>query len=298
MKSLTVGAKRKSSSWRQLYPFTSHWLELASARMHYLDEGTGTPLLMVHGNPTWSFFWRNLVVGLRETHRIVAPDHIGCGFSDKPQDYRYCLEQRIDDLVRLVEHLDLYDVTLLAHDWGGAIGLGSALRLPQRFSQIVLFNTGAFPPSFFPWRIRICRTPVLGEIAVRGFNAFVRSALWMAVENRNCLTREVRAGILAPYDSWRSRIGIDRFVRDIPATSEHPTWKTLRDIEGRLPELEDRQVHLIWGLKDWCFRTACLERFQQLFPEATVHKFPDAGHWVVEEKPKEILKVLKGVLSQ
>src|SRR6187402_3103815 len=112
-------------AWRDLYPFESHFINLGPHRLHYLDGGAGEPLLFVHGNPTWSFYWRNLILGLRDRARCIAVDHIGCGLSDKPQDYRYTLQQRIDDLVRLVEHLDLANVTLVAHDWGGAIGLGT-----------------------------------------------------------------------------------------------------------------------------------------------------------------------------
>jgi pimeloyl-ACP methyl ester carboxylesterase len=150
--------------WRGLYPFCSRHLMLDGLRLHYLDEGHGEPLLMVHGNPTWSFYWRNLILGLRGDWRAVVPDHIGCGLSDKPQRYAYCLRQHIDNLVRLVESLELRNISLLGHDWGGAIGLGTALRLPDRFARLVLFNTGAFPPPFVPWRIRLCRLPWLGAV--------------------------------------------------------------------------------------------------------------------------------------
>ena len=135
-----------SSDWRSLYPFESHELWLDSLRYHYLDEGSGEPLLMVHGNPTWSFYWRNLILALRDDYRTIAPDHIGCGLSDKPENYCYTLAQHIDNLVQLIRELDLTNITLLAHDWGGSIGLGAALELPERFSRIVLFNTAAFPP--------------------------------------------------------------------------------------------------------------------------------------------------------
>src|SRR5436190_7743338 len=138
-------------SWRDLYPFQSRHLSLGPHRLHYLDGGAGPPLLFVHGNPTWSFYLRNLILGLRDQFRCVAVDHIGCGLSDKPQDYPYTLQQRIDDLVQVLEQLDLTGATLLAHDWGGAIGLGAVQRLPARFARIVLFNTGAFPPPFVPW---------------------------------------------------------------------------------------------------------------------------------------------------
>lgn len=279
-------------AWRDLYPFTSHQFALGSVRLHYLDEGGGQPLLFVHGNPTWSFYWRNLILGLRGQSRCVAVDHVGCGLSDKPQDYHYTLAQRIDDLVRLVEHLDLTGATLIAHDWGGAIGLGTVLRLPHRFARIVLFNTGAFPPPFVPWRIAVCRTPLLGTFAMRGLNAFARAALTMAVEKPERMTADVRAGLLAPYDSWTHRVAIDRFVKDIPFSPRHPTWQTLEQIENGLPSLADRPIQLIWGMRDWCFRPECLDRFVEHWPQAEVHRLADCGHYVVEDAHERIVPLI------
>src|SRR5688572_29776615 len=263
------------SDWRSLYPFRSHFLSMGDARLHYLDEGAGEPLLMVHGNPTWSFYWRNLVLGLRDRYRCIVPDHVGSGLSDKPQDYPYTLTTHIDNLCRLVEELDLTGITLLAHDWGGAIGLGTALRLPERFARLVLFNTGAFPPPFVPLRIRLCRTPLIGSWAMRRLNAFAKAALTMASEKQDRMTPVVKAGLLAPYDNWANRVAIDAFVRDIPFTRAHPTWQTLEQIEAGLASLADRPVQMIWGMKDWCFRPSCLERFEQHFPNAEVHRLAD-----------------------
>jgi pimeloyl-ACP methyl ester carboxylesterase len=285
-------------AWRDLYPFESHFFDIGGARLHYLDEGAGEPLLFVHGNPTWTFYWRNLILGLRDRNRCLAIDHIGCGLSDKPPDYNYTLPQRIDDLGQLVESLDLSGVTLLAHDWGGAIGLGTVLRLPERFSRIVLFNTGAFPPPFVPWRIAACRTPLLGTLAVRGFNAFARAALTMAVEKPGRMTPDVRAGLLAPYDNWVNRVAVDRFVRDIPFSPRHPTWKTLEQIETGLPSLADRPIQLIWGMRDWCFRPKCLDRFATHWPNAEIHRLADCGHYVVEDAHERIVPLVQEFLER
>jgi haloalkane dehalogenase len=284
--------------WRDLYPFASHHLALGPVRLHYLDEGAGQPLVFVHGNPTWSFYWRNLILGLRGQARCIAVDHIGCGLSDKPQDYKYTLAQRIDDTVRLIEQLDLTGATLVAHDWGGAIGLGTVQRLPHRFARIVLFNTGAFPPPFVPWRIGACRTPLLGTVAMRGLNAFARGALSMAVEKPERMTADVRAGLLAPYDSWAHRIAIDRFVKDIPLSPRHPTWQTLEQIEAGLSALADRRMQLIWGMKDWCFRPECLDRFVGHWPQAEVHRLEDCGHYVVEDAHERIVPLLSSFLAR
>jgi pimeloyl-ACP methyl ester carboxylesterase len=285
-------------AWQDLYPFESHFLSLGPHRLHYLDEGAGQPLLFVHGNPTWSFYWRNLILGLRDRCRCIAVDHIGCGLSDKPANYDYTLAQRIDDLSQLVERLDLNRITLVAHDWGGAIGLGTVQKLKSRFSRIVLFNTGAFPPPFVPWRIAACRTPLLGTAAVRGLNVFARVALTMAVEKRQRMTPDVRAGLLAPYDNWANRIAIDRFVRDIPFTSRHPTWNFLAQIESGLKSLADLPIQLIWGLRDWCFRPECLARFVEHWPHAEVHRLGDCGHYVVEDAHERIIPLMHKFLEQ
>jgi haloalkane dehalogenase len=287
-----------SEDWRSLYPFASHHLPLDSLRYHYLDEGAGRPLLMVHGNPTWSFYWRNLILAFRDRYRAVVPDHIGCGMSDKPQDYPYRLSQHIENLVRLIEHLDLTDISLLVHDWGGAIGLGAALQVPDRVARIVLFNTGAYPPPYIPFRIRICRTPILGQWAIRRLNLFARAALSMAVNKRERMTPAIRDGLLAPYDSWENRVAIHRFVADIPMSQRHPTWQTLADIETGLPTLADRPIMAIWGMRDWCFTPVCLDRFLAVFPDAEVHRLEDAGHYVVEDAHEEIAPLVERLLSE
>jgi len=284
--------------WRDLYPFQSRYLQLGPHRLHYLDQGAGQPLLLVHGNPTWSFYWRNLIRGLAGDFRCLAVDHIGCGLSDKPQVYPYTLPRRIDDLVQVVERLDLTGTTLLAHDWGGAIGLGTVQRLPQRFARIVLFNTGAFPPPLVPWRIAACRLPLAGTLAVRGLNAFARAALSMAVEKPERMTADVRAGLLAPYDSWASRVAVDRFVKDIPFSPRHPTWQILERIEAGLDSLAHLPIQLIWGMRDWCFRPECLERFLKHWPSAEVHRFEDCGHYVVEDAHERIVPLVRAFLKR
>lgn len=288
----------KNSSWRSLYPFASNGFEVDGYRLHYLDEGSGPPLLMVHGNPTWSFAWRNLIQPLRDRFRLIVPDHIGCGLSDKPSRYPYTLKQHTENLQRLIEHLNLDQLTLVAHDWGGPIGLGAAVAMPDRFSRLVLLNTGAYPPPFFPWRIRICRTPLLGKLAVQGLNAFARAALWMAVEHRERMTPDVRSGLLAPYDSWKNRTAIYRFVKDIPWSRRHPTYRVLEDLESRLHTLTDRPALFVWGMRDWCFRPECLERFLEIFPEAEVHRLEDAGHYVFEDAHERIVPLIEDFMAR
>ena len=242
---VSSATSEKRNALRELYPFAAKTHQIGSLKMNYVDEGTGDPVLMVHGNPTWSFYWRGLISKLRTTNRTIAVDHIGCGFSDKPTDYSYCLQQHIDNLCSLVDELDLSGVTLVAHDWGGAIGLGALLQRRERFKRIVLFNTGAFPPPYIPFRIRACRWPVVGKIAVQGFNAFARAAVTMATEQTGGLSKDIATGMLAPYDSWGNRTAIYQFVKDIPMSKSHPTWEVLSRIESQLPELAAMPLSLI-----------------------------------------------------
>ena len=254
-------------------------------------------MLMVHGNPTWSFYWRNLAVGLRDDYRVVVPDHIGCGLSDKPQRYNYTLAQHIDNLVSLWDHLDLDDVTVVVHDWGGPIGIGAALQRAERVRRLVIFNTALFPPPYIPLRIRVCRMPLLGTLAMRGMNLFARAAIGMAPGKDFPLDDVTAAGLLAPYDSWANRIGIDRFVHDIPSTSRHKCWDTLANIESQLCR-HDWPTKIIWGMQDWCFREQCLIRIHQHFPHAEIHRFDDAGHYVIEDKHEEIIPLMRDFLAR
>jgi haloalkane dehalogenase len=291
-----------AETWRELYPFASRMCDLEPGRderrMHYVDEGSGPPLLMVHGNPTWSFYYRSLVLAFRDRYRTIACDHLGCGLSDKPQAYPYTLAQHTENLVRLIDQLDLRDITLVVHDWGGAIGLGAAVARPERIARLVILNTGAFPPPYIPARILACRTPLAGRVALRGLNLFARAALTMATRRPGGLSPAVRAGLLAPYDSWRNRVAIWRFVRDIPITRRHPTWQTLATLESRLPTLANRPVQLIWGLGDWCFTTRCLDRFQQIFPQARVRQLPNAGHYLLEDAPDDVVEEIDRFLKE
>ncbi len=289
----------KTDDWRALYPFQSHEITLDGFRCHYLDEGTGPVLLMVHGNPTWSFYWRELVRALRGRYRVVVPDHIGCGLSDKPgvKAYSYRLARRVDDLGQLIEKLNLERITLLAHDWGGAIGLGAAVAAPERFARFVLLNTAAFCSRRCPLRIRLCRVPLLGRLGVQGLNLFARAALRMAVCQPERMTPAVRAGLLAPYDRWRHRLAIHRFVLDIPLHWRHPSYQTLSEIEAGLEQFRLHPVCLIWGMQDWCFTPAFLDHFLDFFPEAEVHRLLDAGHYVVEDAHEQIVPILEEFLQ-
>jgi cis-3-alkyl-4-acyloxetan-2-one decarboxylase len=295
-----------TADWRALYPFESHFLDIDGLAYHYLDECESETkddlpvLLMVHGNPTWSFYWRELVLKFRDRYRVVVPDHIGCGLSDKPgrNAYPFTLARRVEDLCRLVESLDLRRVTLVAHDWGGAIGVGAAAALPDRFERFVLMNTAAFRSQRIPLRINVCRLPLLGRLGVQGLNLFARAAVRMAVRQPQRMTAAVKSGFLAPYDSWAHRTAVEQFVLDIPLKPSHPSYATLEKIEAALPGFSDRPVCLIWGMKDWCFTPHFLERFEEFFPAAQSHRLEEAGHYVVQDAAEEVAAAMEAFLDK
>lgn len=272
---------------RELYPFHTAQLALPGAVMSYVDEGAGPPALLVHGNPTWSFYYRRLIAALSPRQRVIAPDHIGCGLSEKPQRYPYRLATHIENLGRLVDQLELKQVDLVVHDWGGAIGLGWAVRHPERVRRIVVLNTAAFLSPRIPLRIAVCRYPVFGDLAVRGLNAFAGAATLMAVERP--MTPAVRQGFLLPYGSWADRVAIQRFVRDIPMSPRHPSWAAVDAIDRELPVLRDKPMLILWGGKDWCFSDHFLEGWLQRCPAAEVVRFDQAGHYVLEDAHEEIV---------
>lgn len=286
-------------SWRSEYPFSSHHLPVADgARMHFVDEGPrgDEAVLMLHGNPTWSFYYRNLVLALRGRMRCVVPDHIGMGLSDKPTNYPYRLGRRIADIERLINHLGLRRIHLVVHDWGGAIGFGVATRQPERIGKLVVLNTAAFPDDQIPWRIAVCRWPLLGSLLVRGCNGFAGPAVRMAVTRP--LPDEVAAGLLAPYDSWANRVAVHQFVRDIPLRPSHPSFATLQGIEAGLGKLRTRPALIGWGGKDFCFNDHFYERWRTYLPQARTLHFPDAGHYVLEDEAATLVPAIASFLAE
>jgi len=270
---------------------------------HYVDEGSGEPVIMIHGNPTWSFYFRNLILALSKDYRTIAMDHIGCGLSDKPHpdQYAYQLDQRVHDLEVFIDGLELQDnITLVVHDWGGMIGIGYALKCISRIKRLVLLNTAAFfPPDRTPVPIRlklVRNVKPLAEIAVLGFNAFARGALFMA--SRKGLSSAVRSGFLAPYNCWSNRMATLKFVQDIPLRPSDPSYKTVNRAQETLHQLAHLPILICWGMRDFVFTPAYLAEWRRRFPQAQIFSFPDAGHYVLEDATDEVIEKVSGFLTQ
>ncbi len=269
------------------YPFASQRFPIGDHVLSYVDEGNGPAVVMVHGNPSWSYLYRNLITGLRDSYRVIAPDHMGCGLSDKPGRYPYRLKKHIENLGLLLDHLRIKRCVLVVHDWGGAIGMGWAGMHPDRIAGLVVLNSAAFPSTRIPLRINVCRQPLIGSLLVRGLNGFARAATFMAVAKR--MDPGVKEGFLAPYDSWRNRVAIDRFIRDIPMHSRHPSWHTLQGVASSLAGLREKPMLIIWGGQDFCFNRPFYEEWRRRFPRAEACWYQQAGHYVLEDVLPEAL---------
>ena len=287
------------------YPFVPRtFVHPDGLAQSYLDEGPrdGEVVVMIHGNPSWSYYWRKLVLGLRDRYRCVVPDHIGMGLSDKPDDkaYQYTLRSRIQDLDRLLEHAGVGDnLTLAVHDWGGMIGFGWALKHAARIKRLVILNTAAFPlppAKPLPWQLKLGRDYNLGALAIRGFNAFAGGASRQGVETP--MPDDVRRAYVAPYDSWKNRISTLRFVQDIPLRPGDRAWDLVEDAGKRLPEFANRPAFIGWGLRDFVFDQHFLKGFTQALPRAEVHAFEDAGHYVLEDKADVLVPAIRAFLDR
>ena len=285
------------------WPFQERRTQVGGHEMAYVDEGSGPPVLLLHGNPTWSFYFRSLLQALPPLGlRAIAPDHVGMGRSDKPapRDYPYTLSRRVADLRDFIDGLGLSGpISLVVHDWGGAIALAWAVEHVERVDKLVLMNTGAFPlppGKTLPWTLRAARLPVVGEFAVQRLNAFSRGALVLG-SGRRWLPAEARAGLLAPYDTPAHRVAIARFVQDVPLRPSDPAYPVLARTEQRLPLLRDRPALVCWGTKDPVFDEGVLDHLLGLLPEAEVHRYPDAGHFVLEDAADRIVPLVARFLA-
>ena len=280
-----------------LYPFTGAYRNVNGYRLHLLDEGRGDTVLMLHGNPTWSFYYRNLVLGLRGTHRVIAPDYIGCGLSDKPDEnsYEYTLRRRVDDLAALIEQAGVDGpITLLMHDWGGMIGMAYATRFPEKIGRLVLLNSAAFhlpKTKKLPRTLWLCRKTPLGDFFIRDtglFNSVL--ARWAVCRP---MEQSVREAYLLPYRAPQDRTALLHFVQDIPLEAGDASYDLVSEVQAKLPAFRNVPALILWGDRDFVFDHHFLAEWRKFLPGAEVHHFPNAGHYVLEDAGAEILPLLE-----
>lgn len=287
------------------YPWTPerHGVDRQHHKMAYLDEGDGPPVVLVHGNPTWSYTWRNFVKTLRPRTRCIAPDHIGFGCSDKPRDPTYhSLERHIRNLTSLLRHLELDKVTLVLADWGGPVGLGWATRNPEKVERLVLLNTWAMRSEGllkFPLSFRLLRSPGVGEILIQKHNLWVERFIALGMAKRDRVTETLLEAYRAPFPFPDDRAAILRFMRMVPMRGGDESYETMGAIEAGLERL-DVPVQLYWGARDQALTPRVAEYFADLLPQASregIVTLPDVGHFVQEDAHEVIAPRLLGSLS-
>jgi haloalkane dehalogenase len=279
-------------SWldERLYPFASHYAEVGGARVHYVDEGSGPPLLLLHGNPTWSFLYRDVIAGLRDRFRCIAPDYPGFGLSDAPpRDYGFTPAEHARVLERLVvDELDLRGATMMVQDWGGPIGFAVAGRHPDRFARFVIANTWAWPKSD-PGTQLFSRLVggAIGRRLIASRNIFVEKIVPGGVKRRT-LPDEVMAAYRGPFPTPASRRPIAVLPGEILASRPF-----LAEVEGRLDALRDRPALIVWPTADQAFGRAERERWEATFADHRTVLLEGAGHYVQEDAADEIVAAIR-----
>jgi haloalkane dehalogenase len=272
--------------------------------MHYLEGGKNNAetIIMLHGNPSWSFYYRHLFNALINKYHCVVPDHIGMGLSDKPDKngYEFTLEQRVDDLDELLTSLEIDNkLTLIVHDWGGMIGMAYATRYPEKIKRLVISNTAGFhiPKDIqIPWQLKLSRTPVLGSLLNQGFNAFCRGAVTQCV-TRKPMTEAIKNAYLAPYDNWKNRLSVLRFVEDIPLDEDHVSYDIVDQVDKNLKQFSAIPVLVCWGVYDFVFDRHYLNEWKKRLPNAEYHEF-DAGHYLLEDAADEVIPIIQSFLEK
>ena len=277
------------------YPFASHWLEKGGVRMHYVDEGTGIPVLLLHGNPTWSYLYRNIIKALSAEARLVAPDYPGFGFSEHPPGYGYTPAEHAQWINALIDHARLKNMILVGQDWGGSIGLSIAVQRPSDFSGLVLLNTWCWPPTFdarlFSW---IMGSRVLGRYLNIKRNFFAREIIPFGIYHKERLSPTLLRAYTDPFPTEASRIGTWMFPGEIRRSAR---W--LADIESKLGLLQDKPVVMVWAMKDVAFgKQWVIRRWLRVFPKAELEKLDDASHYLQEDRPDRVVAGIRKVIDR
>jgi haloalkane dehalogenase len=280
---------------RQEYPFEPHFFRTPAGSMHYVDEGNGEPIVFVHGNAGWSFEFRRLIREFSRTNRCIAPDLIGFGLSDKPAGWSYLPEEHAKNLDLFLESLSPENITLVVGDWGGPVGLSYALGHPEKISNIVITNTWLWPVQS-DWYYRAFSTLMGGPVGrwlIRRHNFYTGTILRSAFGDKRRLTPEIHAQYLMPLSKPDERKGNWVFPGQIIASS---AW--LQSLWDRRDLLGEKNILIAWGMRDIAFREKELKTWMHAFPRARVVRFEDAGHFVPEEKPDELIREMKALMGR
>jgi len=278
------------------YPFEPQWFEREGNLMHYVDEGEGMPVVMLHGNPTWSFLYRKVIKQLSGHCRCLAPDYPGFGCSDTPQDYNYSPEEHAEWIEHFLDEvLKGEPCILVGQDWGGPIGLSAALKVPERVAGLVLGNTWAWPlefkPLLFSWAMG---SYFPGKYLQIKKNFFARTIVPSGIHKAENRTKHILEHYLKPFPDEASRMGTWVFPRALRTSSQ---W--LEKLEKNLKKLPDVPAELVWGMRDKAFgENAYLKKWLEYLPQAGVTKLEDASHYLQEDRPDAVADAVKKVIQK
>ncbi|AKQ45568.1 alpha/beta hydrolase [Rufibacter radiotolerans] len=286
----------ETKNWvdRLAYPFKENYLQVPGGRLHYVDEGTGAPLLFVHGTPTWSFLWRHQIKELSKQYRCIAVDHLGFGLSDKPKSFSYSLEDHRQNLGRLVDHLGLNKVNLVVHDFGGSIGLGWAVRNPDKVSRLVIMNTWMWPVTEVKPMMQASKlfSSWLGKLLYINFNLSPRFLLPQAFFQKEKLTKEIHSQYLGPFQKEEQRWGLWYFAKALAGEAAY-----FQEIYNQRPVLLNKPTLLIWGKQDKLIPYSFLEKWKETLPMAKVVEL-NTGHFMQEEEPETVTTAIQEFLTR
>lgn len=283
------------------FPFRPHSLGFNGWSLHYVDEGAGEPVLLLHGDPTWGYLYRQFIPAISREHRCIVPDHMGMGKSDVPREpYPYRLRHHIANLEALILRLDLSNITLVAHDWGGPVGLGVAVCHPRRIRRLVLMNTwvsASWPGGPLPRLLEVIRSE-RGEKFVLEKNGYLDPALLGTTHRPENLTPQVMEAYRAPFPTPESRLALLCWSRDIPVVNTDESYADMKRIEDGLSAFQQTPTLLVWGMQDPVLTPAVLKMWQEVFPQATTREIEDASHFLQEDAPDQVVECIVRFLRQ
>ena len=276
------------------YPFTDHWFEQAGIALHYVDQGQGLPVVMLHGNPTWSYLYRNIIMGLTGKCRTIVPDYPGFGFSQHPPDYGYTPPEHAQWVKALIEHLGVDSYVLVVQDWGGPIGFSIAVDHPEKVAGIVLCNSWCWPPMLNARIFSYIMGGPLGKYLHLRHNFFARVMIPAGIYHREFKTETLLKAYTDPFPTPASRMGTYVFPRQI-----RKAHKWLKAIENKLHVLSKTPVEMVWAMKDPAFgKESYIKKWRTYFPNAPVDRVALASHYVQEDSPERIVAAVERLLKR
>jgi len=277
------------------YPFVDHWLPLRNGYIHYVDEGQGPTVLLLHGNPTWSYLYRHVIRELRPTCRVVALDYPGFGFSSAPSGYRYTPQEHAEMLKDFINTLALKDLILVVQDWGGPIGMSYAVEHRDNLRGLVVMNSWAWEASV-PQKLfsLVMGGWPLGYWLQTRRNFFATSIVPHGIFHKEKITPSLRKAYVDPFPTPKSRIPTWVFPRQIRMARD---W--LRDLEARLHVLADLPVQILWGRRDEPgFRSVEMMRWQKHLQSHETEVLDDASHFIQEDRPDRVIASIIRLLER